>query len=316
MDLSRRCFVAAAPLMALPSVALAQTKPDPVRGRRSLGLLTVETVDLTPQFLAFWQAAKDAPDADARWSLWRSLYGFAAVPPTPQGEQMARAGLERAWPRYAEVLPAANAGLAGKGDMPFEVLERVAALLALDRPSTIQLTGFIGMFEGNAFAYRGQYPTLNLPLETETARLRLQTAHEGAHVLQMTLNNASGGWVRSVATTILQEGFAMHVSRVVEPSLPEESYVSGRPGWWDEAKARKADILKGVEPLLGEVSADAVGRFTFGQGTTGLNREAYAIGWWTVDQLMREGRSLADLARLPEADHPAVIADAIARLQG
>lgn len=306
---------AAATGLAWPLSAQARNKAAPVTGRRQVGLLTVETVDLSPQFLAFWRAAQAAPDAEARWALWQTHYGFAAVPPTPQGQQMARAGLERVWPRYADAIPAAEAGLVGKGEAPFQTLEAVARLLALDTPATIQLTGFIGMFEGNAFAFRGRYPTLNLPLETEDDRLRLQAAHEGTHVIQMTLNSAGGGWVRSVATTILQEGLAMHASQRVVPGLADEAYVSGRPGWWAEAQARRAEILAGVTPYLADATSEAVSRFTFGPGTTGLNREAYALGWWTVGRLLDEGRSLSELARLPEAEHAALIGEAIRRMQ-
>lgn len=306
---------AAAASLALPSAVWARDRVAPVTGRRQLGLLTVETLDLSPQFLAFWRAAQTAADAEARWALWQSHYGFAAVPPTAQGQQMARTRLESIWTRYADAIPAAEAGLAGKGDTPFQALEAVAGLLGLDVAATIQITGFIGMFEGNAFAFRGRYPTLNLPLEIENGRLRLQAAHEGTHVIQMTLNGASGGWVRSVATTILQEGLAMHVSRLVVPGLADEAYVSGRPGWWAEAQARRVAMLSGVTPYLAEASSEAVSRFTFGEGVTGLNREAYALGWWTVGQLLAEGDELPRLARLPAEAHPALIGEVIRRMQ-
>ena len=43
----------------------------------------VEVVDLTPRFLAFYDSATVLhADTGERWNLWRSLYHFAAVPPT------------------------------------------------------------------------------------------------------------------------------------------------------------------------------------------------------------------------------------------
>jgi hypothetical protein len=47
------------------------------------------------------------------------------------------------------------------------------------------------------------------------------------------------------------------------------------------------------------VSAAAVQRFTFGEGTTGLSREAYYAGWEIVGELIRSGMSFHDIATTP-----------------
>lgn len=45
--------------------------------------VTLDVEDLTPRFLAFYEAVQaEGADADRRWQLWQEHYGFAAVPPT------------------------------------------------------------------------------------------------------------------------------------------------------------------------------------------------------------------------------------------
>jgi hypothetical protein len=61
----------------------------------------VQVEDLSPRFLTFYQAAKTLPDAEARFRIWQNTYGFAAVPPTPAEQAMARRLVDEAWPRYA-----------------------------------------------------------------------------------------------------------------------------------------------------------------------------------------------------------------------
>src|SRR5690606_26832582 len=61
----------------------------------------LDVIDLTPRFLDFYErASHEGLDPDARWTLWQEAYGFAAVPPTPEGSRAARALLDAAWDRY------------------------------------------------------------------------------------------------------------------------------------------------------------------------------------------------------------------------
>ena len=53
--------------------------------------------DLSPRFLDFYAAAQGATP-DARFGIWKDRYDFAAVPPTPQGDAIARKLLDAAWP--------------------------------------------------------------------------------------------------------------------------------------------------------------------------------------------------------------------------
>src|SRR6516164_5028800 len=75
-----------------------------VRHKTSPGV-TLSVRDLSPKFLAFCeQAVKEKASGDARWELWKKMYHFAAVPPTPEGDKMARDLLDRAWDGYPSVL--------------------------------------------------------------------------------------------------------------------------------------------------------------------------------------------------------------------
>ena len=56
-----------------------RAEPNPARYELTEGPLKVRVVDLSPKFLAFYEAAKDEPDADKRFALWKSLYGFAEI---------------------------------------------------------------------------------------------------------------------------------------------------------------------------------------------------------------------------------------------
>jgi len=42
-------------------------------------------------------------------------------------------------------------------------------------------------------------------------------------------------------------------------------------------------------------------KYAFGQGNTGMRREAYCAGWIVMGKLAASGRPLAELARVPEA---------------
>jgi hypothetical protein len=270
----------------------------------SEGNLTVEVRDLSPRFLAFYDAARDVRDPDARFKLWDELYGFAAVPPTPEGQAMARQLLDGAWPRYGEALDPARAGAAGMQPPPLPILHRVAEVLGLAAPARMQLITYVGGFEGNAFTFRGEVPVLAIPLESPPAERALFLAHEGTHAVHMLVANLSGGWERSVAATMLQEGLAMHVSREVVPGRPFEDYVSHRPGWWAQSQAQDRAILEDLRSKLARSDSAAVTSVTIARGAAGVEREAYYGGWRVVDALRRQGMTLAQIARIPEAEMP------------
>lgn len=299
------CFAASvAVVVGIVGTASAAKAPPRTETLKD-GELTVQVEDLSPRFLAFYAAAKTAPDAQARFRIWQETDGFAAVPPTPAGELMARRIVDAAWPRYAEAVANAKAGAAGMSPAPMPILRRVAAILQLNTPATIKLITYIGGFEDNAFSYRGEVPTVAVPLEIDPRIRARSLAHEGTHALQMVVDNLSGGWERSVAATMLLEGLAMQVSREAVPGYPFESYVSQRPGWWQACTAKDHLILEELRDKLARSDSDTVMSVTIDKAPkAGVEREAYYGGWRIVDWMHGHGMSFAQIARIPEADMP------------
>lgn len=306
--------MAAAVALAIAAPASAE-RLEPARSVQSRGDLRIEVVDLTPRFLAFYRAAVDARDPDSRFALWKAHYGFGAFPPGPEGEAMARELLDQAWPRYRQELGAIERGAATFGDEPLQTLEAVARTLRADRPISVRLVAFVGGFENNAYAARADGPpTVNFPVEMSADQRRLILPHELTHAVHMELAGLSGGWERTIGATLVQEGLAMHVAREVAPGGPESLYVEHEPGWWGTASGKRSEILSGILPSLDSKDSETVFRFTMGKGPAGLQREAYAAGWWVIEQLRRDGMSLAEIARVPEAAMPGLARRAIARL--
>lgn len=279
------------------------------------GPVTLEARDLSPRFMDFYRAAAGL-DADGRFRVWQDRYGFAAVPPTPQGELLARRLLDTAWPRYAAALPRIAASAATMSRSAGEVAARVATLLGADRPIRIQLLAYVGGFEGNAFtAFEADGSArVAIPLEIDDAMRRRILPHELTHAIHGQLAGLSPGFERTLARVIFEEGLAMHVSRAVAPGFPDGAYVSHDAGWYAAATARRDALLRGLRPFLAAHDAGTVLRFTLGTGSQGLEREAYFAGWAVVGRLLAHGAHYAALARIPEAELPALVDRVLAEL--
>lgn len=309
----RDCLTGAAALAALPGLAAAADKPAPKRYEVGDARLKLRMVDLSPQFLAFYAVAKDEPDADKRFALWKSLYGFAAVPPGPQGEAISRRLLDSGWPKYPAALPVIRAGAEAMKPNALETARKVATALKADQPLTLKVVAYVGAFDHNAFSYRGEdkVPVVCVPLEMSPHEREPVFAHEMTHAIHMEIAHLSGGWERSIAATIVQEGLAMELSRVCAPGRPFRSYLEFTPAWYDKAKANERAILEGLLPNLERKDGETVFKFTMGPGTTGIEREAYFAGWTVMEHLHRKGMGWAEIARVPEDAMPALVGKAI-----
>lgn len=304
-------------MLCLPT-AVASTRTDErvpaARFEHIDGPLKLTVFDVSPRFLDFYAAARDA-DADTRWALWDRKYGFAAVPPTPEGRELARTLLDGAWARYPAALPAIQAGAGAMQPQPIPVLRELAALLEFDEPFEMDVWTFVGGFEMNAFAFASEgRPAVAIPLEMNPEERELVLRHEMAHAVHMRTAGLSGGWERSIAQTVISEGLAMHAAKALVPGREDREYIEHRPGWFAESMAKAPLILKGLEPMLEASDSDTVFRFTMGQGTTGTEREAYVAGWVVIDELLRQGRTLPELARVRSEDMPALVRGAIASI--
>ena len=276
---------------------------------------SVSVVDLSPRFLRFYDTASSRSlDPDARWALWKQSDGFAAVPPTPAGDSLARRLLDAAWARYPGALPRIRRGVASWGFRPDSVLRTVEARLGCGRDTKVVLIAFVGMFDENAFATRTAdgTPAIAIPLEGGDA-LR-SAVHELTHAVHRSRGcaNITSGYDQTLAELVVSEGLAMHSVERALPGRSDDYYIIATRAWLDSARARRADILDGVRAHLGEAGVAA--RFTLGTGTTGLSREAYYAGWETVGAMLRSGISFQRIATTPPEKLPALVERSIAAI--
>jgi hypothetical protein len=269
-------------------------------------------VDLTPRFLNFYEAAQGL-EPESRFALWRERYGFAAVPPTPQGQERARRLLDEAFDRYPQAMDRIRAGAAGMALDPQAALDEVAALLGADRAFEVEVIAFVGGFERSAFTFRGRVPAVAIPVEQDADFQNLVGRHELVHAVHIEIAGLSGAWERSVAQLILQEGLAMRATQAMMPQIPDQEHISSRGDWFEQAMAKRVDILAHARPVLEAADSATVARMAIGPGPAGLRREAYLAGWILVGRLLEEGWSFPQLARVPAEDMPQLLRGAIDR---
>lgn len=278
--------------------------------------LNLTIKDLTPKFLTFYEEAttQDATP-EQRWELWKKDYDFAAVPPTPEGEEIAKKLLNDAWPRYSAVLDRIRKGAAGLTPDPHITIHSVAELLQPEKPVDVTLLVYVGAFEENAFtaAQEGKITTA-IPIEDEPAGRAIRMTHELTHAVHISMGSFSGGWIRSIGTTVLTEGLAMRVTQKLIPGRSEAENVEARPGWFAEATKLRATILRDIEPALTSDKSEDVMRFTMGKGPSGLEREAYYAGWLVVGHMLDQGMTFAEIARIPEKEMPTKVGVVIREL--
>ncbi|KAF5407127.1 MAG: hypothetical protein Udaeo2_27880 [Candidatus Udaeobacter sp.] len=289
------------------SSSTAQSSPPP------LPPLNLTIKDLTPKFLQFYdEATKENASAERRWELWKKDYDFAAVPPTPEGEQMARKILDDAWPKYPGVLDRIRGGATSITPDPHVTLGKIAELLRPQRPVNITLLVYVGGLEGNAFtaAQDGKITTA-LPIEDDLATRALRMTHELTHAVHISMGSFSGGWIRTIGTTVLTEGLAMRVTQQLLPGHPESYYVEARSGWFEEAAKLRNAILKDVRKAVESDKSEDVMRFTMGKGPSGIEREAYYAGWVVVGYWIEHGMTFTEIARITEKEMPRRVGETI-----
>ena len=279
-------------------------------------VISIEIKDLTPKFIAFYEAAqKEQASPDRRWQLWKEMYDFAAVPPTEEGQKIAREMLEAAWPRYASVQELIRGGAATLTPNPEEMVRSISGLLKPEKPAKVTLRVFVGAFDNNAFTVAGKNGvSTSLPIEMDPEPRARIMAHELTHAVHMAMGSFSGGWIRSIGATVASEGLAMRVSQKLFPNDPPERVAEHTPGWLKAAEAKRGEILNSIKPALGSEKSEDVMRFTMGQGPNGLEREAYYVGWVVVGHWLDSGMSFAEIARIPEKEMPERVAAALEKL--
>lgn len=243
-----------------------------------------------PRFQAFYAAATKAPLTEAaRWDLWRKDDGIAAVPPGKAGDGMARKLVDAAWSRYAALEPRLPTLTKTAAATARALFAEDNALLETqsDRIDTRVLL-YVGQFDNNAFTVPpmdSKPATVVMPVEN--VNLRIALAHELTHSIHMQLAHVKNSFGGPIGETMLLEGLAMRTAQRAVPGLPDAAYTEmpGDSGWMRGCVAKKAAIAM---------------KYTFGDGNTGMHREAYCAAWFVVGRMLGSGKSLADLARIPE----------------
>ena len=182
-------------------------------------IIDFKVKDKTPQFLRFYDSAtKKGASEEQRWVLWKSLYDFAAVPPTEQGDSIARRLLNSAWPRYAKNLPLIKKGAGAISPGAKKMLAQIAGLLRPDSALDITLLAYVGGFEGNAFnTARNGKVILAVAVETPQPKRSIIMAHELTHSVHIGMGKISGEWIRTIGAIVISEGLALHVSKKNTP---------------------------------------------------------------------------------------------------
>ena len=162
---------------------------------------------------------------------------------------------------------------------------------------------YVGQFDNNAFTVPpmdGKPATVVMPVEN--LNLRIALAHELAHSIHMQLAHVKNSFGAPIGETMLLEGLAMRTAQRAVPGLPDAAYTQmpGDSGWMRGCIANKAAILAGIARDLDKRGPAIAMKYTFGEGNTGMHREAYCAAWFVVGRMLGSGKSLAGLARIPE----------------
>lgn len=233
-----------------------------------MGVITmdqIEVIDLVPKFLSFYKKATAAPiDEEQRFLLWEEHYNFAALPPSEDRSNQARALLNEAWDKYHEHIEYIQEWKAEANSIK-QYLSQVKALLGCDTPIEFVVVYFVGGFEENAFVTQIGSGKLALCLPIENGKSDVMLAHELTHIVHSYTAQLSAQWERTIASTIVQEGLATQVSKRIVPGLSDEEYIEFTiQGWIKSCERNKEAIYKGIYPYLDDSSADAVYKFTMG----------------------------------------------------
>ncbi len=268
---------------------------------------TVNVINLVPKFLSFYKTAiQQNLDEEKRWELWKDTYNFAAVPPTDEGREIARNLLDNAWNQYESYIPIFEKWIP-ESEKVKAFLGEVKNLLGYDYKIEFTVIYFVGGFEDNPFvAPIGENKVaLCLPIETEQSDIYL--VHELTHVVHQKTANMKNDWERNIASIIMQEGLATHVSKQLIPGHKEKEYIEISHGWLKSCHKNKEEIIKNIIPYLEDSEPESVMKFTMGNGSTNHHREAYFVGWLFVKLLLQQGMSIEEIAHIQEDEIPQYI---------
>jgi hypothetical protein len=266
---------------------------------------TLDIADRVGKFQAFYSEATAKPlDADARFALWQKDDGIAAVPPGPDGDAMARKLVDDAWPKYPALiaqLPAMKKQAEADANTAFDKINALFETKGAPIHSRVVL--YVGQFDNNAYTIPpmdGKPATVMMSVENANRKVVL--AHELTHSIHTQLAGVKNSFGAPIGETVFLEGLAMRTSQAVYPGLPEAAYtqMSEDGDWLKTCYAKKDAVLKDIVPDLDKSGREIAMKYTFGHGNNGMQREAYCAAWIVMGELIASGKTLPELARIPE----------------
>ncbi|UOR13246.1 hypothetical protein [Halobacillus amylolyticus] len=257
----------------------------------------IKITHLKDEFLAFYnQAVTSKAHPDERFKLWKQLYGFSVTQSGNQDDQLSKDMLDHAFPQYAYAVDRIE---------HFEPNhEEIATLLAavkeeLNYLPTVHMSivFFVGNFESDPFLQTDDvdHITLYYPIEKDLKQLDL--AKELARAIYCLKLGDSSPFAKSIAHITLQEGIALHTAEKVNTSfaLSVPSY-----SWMNVCKQEPNRIMINLLPHIKRNDYEALYSFTKGRGASGFFNEAIFVGWVAVKHLLNQGKTLSELAAIPE----------------
>lgn len=277
----------------------------------------IEIINLVPNFLKYYNIAKTSKK-DERYALWKKHYNFAAVPPGEQGEKLAEKMLEEAWDKYEQVIPILEEWSSDSSEILKHLLSIKQTLGYNDKLEFVVIF-FVGSFEGNAFVapYCNDKVAICFPIENQSNDIvtDIVLVHELIHLVHSKIAGIKMDWEHSIASIVMIEGVATQLSKHLVPGFQDELYVEFQEkGWLKKCRENEIQILKGILPYLKETSSEKVFKFTMGTGTTGIEREAYYVGWKVIENMLEDGWSFLNIARMQEQDFLSTIQKYISRI--
>lgn len=260
----------------------------------------LEVINLLPKFLAFFDRANhENVDIGKRWRLWQQHYNFTGLP--PGYEEEAKDKLNKTWKKYQENINSIKYWQPDEMKIK-TVLKEIKTQLDCQETITFTLLFFVGFFDNNAFVAPNAEgkPILCLPIEQPLSQITI--VHELTHIVHAKVAGLDMNWQRPLADLILQEGLALHMSKQLVPGKNDASYIEMDSGseWLQACYQKETKIIEGIKPYLAEEKNEVLNQFVFGDGTSGLRREAYFVGWEFVKSELNKGKSLSDLAAIKQ----------------
>lgn len=221
-------------------------------------------------------------------------------------------GLGEAWSRYRGSLDRIRRADDRIGPEAEAVLHEVAGLLRLDRALDLRVIVYVGTFnDGPAFRRRSREYSILLPAERLPEDLRPVLIDLYSRAIHARLSGRPADDDLSLAQHLFLRGLALRVHEEAEPGLWAHEYLLRTEAWLVAAEGQDGAILNGLRGHLDERDPERLARLMDGAGATGFEGEFDYAAWRISGMLLMEGWTLDRLARVPEGEVGALVAQTL-----